>query len=690
MANGRPAKRRRITPPLDNRAVSETINAKDLFNRAADWNLEQAYERRPRRREQKESTRLPIKTAEGRIEQIRESLAANDEDEDSDIFSATDNEDARQGETPPTEEAERMPQMPLKQQVIVAQEELAKIAGLINEDPEEHSNLFKKLSELTASASQPVVKNLGLATQAAVYVDVIPGYRIRAYNEEDLGSKVSKDVRKLRQYEQALVSGYQTYVKQLAKEFRRSRRKGKSSSNTPSVPTTCVCKLLISVPHFNFRTDLLKVVVDQLSSQQTSADFRKCLDTLSEFFATDDDGAPSFEAVTLLTKMMKAKDYRVHEDVLNTFFNLRLLSELSPQTSDAKTDNANQPTYHGKKLKSKWEHRTKRERKIARERRAVEKDMKEASAIVDHTEREKLQSETLKAVFATYLRILKLRIAGLIGPVLEGLAKFAHLINQDLFGDLLEVLKDIITRHEAEAAEKIEKNTTPTITKRGEEIEEIGTDFRTPLLATQTAFTLLSSQEVSKSASALHLDLSFFTAYTYRTLYPLALSPSLEPSTALPAPNPNSYSPTTTSKDDPPPHKINVSTPTLLLTRILSSLLLPPSSPPPTPTLLAAFLKRLLTLSLHTPEKSTLALLALLSQITTKHGRKVNSLWHSEERQGEGVFDGKAETVEGTRVWSAGTGVWEGEVLRRHFCPGVREGWEGVQGVIRGLEGEGG
>ena len=76
----------------------------------------------------------------------------------------------------------------------------------------------------------------------------------------------------------------------------------------------------------------------------------------------------------------------------------------------------------------------------------MEKDFKEADAVVSHEDREKVQSETLKMVFVTYFRILKIRSPHLTGAVLEGLAKYAHLINQDFFGDLLEALKDIISQ----------------------------------------------------------------------------------------------------------------------------------------------------------------------------------------------------------------------------------------------------
>jgi nucleolar complex protein 3 len=86
---------------------------------------------------------------------------------------------------------------------------------------------------------------------------------------------------------------------------------------------------------------------------------------------------------------------------------------------------------------------------------------------------------------------------------------------------------------------------------------------------------------------------------------------------------------------------------------------------------------------MHTPEKSTLAILGLMQQVTKKHGKKVAALWHSEERRGDGTFDPLSGDVEGSNPF-AGT-VWAGEVLRLHYCPGVREGVRGVEGNVRGV-----
>ncbi|KAI9815527.1 MAG: hypothetical protein M1827_002661 [Pycnora praestabilis] len=674
-ARGPAFKRRRLSPPQISgeentspstlEAESDSNGANDFASRALQWNLEQDYEKAPRKSkgEKKENTRLPVKTAEGRVEHLQAPDVVQ-EDGDSWLDSEEDGEGEDLEAAVPM--VEQVSKVPFRQQILEAKEELANIASLINEDPEEHSGAFRTLSKL-AESSNITIKKLALATQLAVYRDVIPGYRIRPVAEDDMKEKLSRDVRQLRNFEQALVGSYQSYVRDLA-QLAKGSRKGFAgdAASLASVALSCACSLLLAVPHFNFRGELLKILIDKLSASRVDDDFVKCRETFETLFRDDDDGTPSLDAVSMLTKMMKARNYRIQESVLDILLHLRILSEFSLKGSQNSIDKPNdQSTYRGKKLKEKREFRTKKQRKLQKDRKEVEKEMKEADATVSHEERDRMQAETLKLVFVTYFRILKARTPSLMGAVLEGLAKYAHLINQDFFGDLLEALKDLIGHAELLAAPDEDDFETEE-----EESSRTRNPTRETLLCIITAFALLQGQE--SAAKTLHLDLSFFITHLYRTLYPLALNSDLELSAkSLHLPDPDmaasAASPTTAN------NRINVQTTTILLLRSLSSVLLPSTSIRAVPPLrLAAFTKQLLTCTLHLPEKSALATLGLLGRVTKTHGRKLAGMWNSEERKGDGVFDPLRGEVEGSNPFACT--VWEGELLRRHFCPGVREG----------------
>ena len=685
-------KRRKVTPtdysdeetsPSTLVAESDAPGVEDFFSTAARWNLEQDYEQRPRKlkKKDKENTRLPIKTAEGWVEQLQ---VPEVKEEDGDRWLASDN-DEEEIQKLDAEAAEEKPKIPVRQQILEAKEEMARIASLINENPEEHAGAFRTLAQIPSSKNI-TIKKLALATQLAVYKDVIPGYRIRPLSEADMTEKVSKEVRRLRAFEQALVGSYQSYVKVLARYAKSSRGDVAAGQATlATVAISCACTLLLAVPHFNFRGDLLKILVQKLSGKRTDEDFVRCRETLETLFRDDEDGTPSLDAVALLTRMMKARGWRVDESVLNTFLHLRLLSEFSSKGSQNHID---KPSEHGgisgKKPKFKKEFRTKKQRKLMKERKVVEKEFKEADATVSYEERDRMQAETLKLVFVTYFRILKARVPNLMGAVLEGLAKYAHLINQDFFGDLLEALKDLTAQADALLNENDEEDKEADAdvdadADDDEDDEAARRDAtRESLLCIITAFALLEGQDASKAAATLSLDLSFFIAHLYKTLYSLALNPDIELSAKsmhLPNPHGPSHMPSTTN------NKVNVQTTTVLLLRSLSSILLPPASTRAVPPVrVAAFTKQLLTSSLQLPEKSALAMLGLMTKVTKTHGRKISGMWNTEERRGDGVFDPLRVDLEGSNPYAST--VWEGELLRLHYCPGVREGARGIEKTI--------
>lgn len=87
-----------------------------------------------------------------------------------------------------------------------------------------------------------------------------------------------------------------------------------------------------------------------------------------------------------------------------------------------------------------------------------------------------------------------------------------------------------------------------------------------------------------------------------------------------------------------------------------------------------------MTTSLQVPEKSAIATLSLLNQVTKHHSRRIAPLWNSEERKGDGVFNPYATDIEATNVFAGN--VWEGELLRMHYCPQVRDAAMGIEKMI--------
>ncbi|EFX00636.1 nuclear export protein noc3 [Grosmannia clavigera kw1407] len=688
--NSRPLKRRKGSPPPSgegrtSRKKGPTDEVEPAFfnKNAANWDLERDYAKKAKK--QKTNDRLPIRTADGVLREAvkvapesgaggEDAFGSDDSDSDNGhSHGRKDKNGRRHGRDAERTEEGAKPRLSEAQQVRVAKEELAKIALKLNENPEDNPGAFKALAQVARQATWSVaVQKLCIATQMAVYKDVIPGYRIRTLGEEPAaaggGEKLSSDVRRIRAFEQSLLAGYQGYLRELSR-LGRGRSGGVYNESLANVALTCACTLLNSVPHFNFREDLLRIIVGRLSGRRVDESFVRCRTALETLFREDEEGRPSMETVALLAKMMRARDYRVDESVLNTFLHLRLLSEFSGKASQDRVDRpGDDETAGARKSREKKEFRTKRQRKQLKEQKALDRDLAQADALVAHEERDRMQSETLKLVFATYFRILKLRVPNLMGAVLEGLAKYAHLINQDFFGDLLEALKDLVRYGDGQS------NSKPDADDKGDEDE----DDREALLCTVTAYALLAGQDAHNARSDLHLDLSFFTTHLFRSLFPLALEADIEKRAGSLQQKLADATGSGSSSGHKEGSKVNLQTTTVLLVRCLTAVLLPPYNIRSVPPLrLAAFSKQLMSVALHVPEKSTQAVLALLLDVADTHGKKISALWNTEERKGDGTFQPLSETVETSNPFA--TTVWEGELLRRHYCPKVREGVKALE-----------
>lgn len=89
-----------------------------------------------------------------------------------------------------------------------------------------------------------------------------------------------------------------------------------------------------------------------------------------------------------------------------------------------------------------------------------------------------------------------------------------------------------------------------------------------------------------------------------------------------------------------------------------------------------------MTTSLQLPEKSAIATLSLMNQVSKHHARRISPLWYSDERKGDGVFNAYANDVEATNVYAGS--VWEGELLRQHYCPQVRDSVLDIEKMMTG------
>ena len=117
------------------------------------------------------------------------------------------------------------------------------------------------------------------------------------------------------------------------------------------------------------------------------------MNSVISVFRADQSGVPSLEIVRLLNRMVKERRFNVHPNVLTCLLHLRLKTELGVRASEAKVEREEikrEKVKQGRKSKGQGAvstHISKRARKALKERKEIEKEMKEAEAGVDKEER---------------------------------------------------------------------------------------------------------------------------------------------------------------------------------------------------------------------------------------------------------------------------------------------------------------
>lgn len=206
-------------------------------------------------------------------------------------------------------------------------EEIAVACNKLMTAPEQHVGMLRLLNRL-AGDEDPVVSRLGMVSAAAVYKDIAPGYRIRLPTEKELQVVVSKDVRALRDYESALLRGYQAFLRTLlskaqakpppqmaaaapplpagAKPPKPSKQAAAATLADSRVAVRCMCLLLSSLPHFNFGVDLLQAIVPRMASGDEAARGMAC-GAVKSLLEQDVQGTVAVQAVQLVADLVKTR-----------------------------------------------------------------------------------------------------------------------------------------------------------------------------------------------------------------------------------------------------------------------------------------------------------------------------------------------------------------------------------------------
>ena len=195
-------------------------------------------------------------------------------------------------------------------------------------------------------------------------------------------------------------------------------------------------ELLISHPEFNFTENIIQFSVPYLNN--ANLDLRTIVKTgLDRLFKNDKRGQVSYLVVRSINHHLKAKKrQKIRPEMLNVLLSLKLYHLENPNEI---------ATAHLDTKKKKREEMSKKERKLAKQRAKLDKELLEAKAEESKETRLKFATEISNLLFAVFFRLIKnpdskdfreaaiITNRNLLRPVLTGLAKFGHLMSIDYF-----------------------------------------------------------------------------------------------------------------------------------------------------------------------------------------------------------------------------------------------------------------
>ncbi|XP_015201856.2 nucleolar complex protein 3 homolog [Lepisosteus oculatus] len=462
-------------------------------------NVVENYEKMPRKmqkREEKEVIHLlPIKDKTGVIPQsmekpVLEKVVEEAEEED------TNAEEVSVPEPLPVLSRQEM----LSQRRQRLEERKAHIAELGSAILSEPVNNIKKVKELRSMLMEVdpfvavTVRKLVMVSLMEVFKDIVPSYRIRPLTEAEKATKVKKETQQLREFEQGLVSQYKFYLENLEQTVKDWKQMKKKKSDAVSlkayrglaeVALKCLCELLTAFPHFNFHNNIIVMIVPLMNDPSRKVS-DMCCEAVKKMLKQDKVGQASLGMVKVISGLVKSRNYDVKPEVLKTLLCLRIKEmEVMKDAEDVA------PKKKFMTFKEKRKNLSRMQRKWKKAEEKLERELLEAEASESKEKKMKLHTETLNIVFLIYFRILKKAQKSVLLPtVLEGLAKFAHLINVEFFDDLLMVLHNLI--------------------------ESGVLSYRESLHCVQTAFHVLSGQ-----GDVLNIDPLKFYTHLYKTVLKL-------------------------------------------------------------------------------------------------------------------------------------------------------------------------
>ena len=128
------------------------------------------------------------------------------------------------------------------------------------------------------------------------------------------------------------------------------------------VAIKCYCVLLLDVTHFNYRSNIIQLVVPRMNDRVNEPIATHCCKTVVQLFKQDKDFDASQEVVKAMARVIKASNYRAREEMVAALGALALKESAIREYRESKI--------HGKGggKKPDGPHRTRKDKKFDKAR----------------------------------------------------------------------------------------------------------------------------------------------------------------------------------------------------------------------------------------------------------------------------------------------------------------------------------
>jgi len=337
-----------------------------------------------------------------------------------------------------------------KELLEAAKNTIAVLSLALTADPQKSISNLKQLLDFACgkkvhSLIKMSIQKLAIASLTKVFADIAPGYPIRERSEKELKQKMQKDTRALVNFESTLLSNYLKFLQTLEKQVhyftnpkQRLFDENHEYFKLGIVAARAMGQLAVKLTHFNYATNVISCVIRLATSNYHPLVLEAC-DSLSTVLKEDLHFKISFHIVKTISGFLSKKSNCISPEILSIFLSLNVKEV---DRGEAKKE---KKTLEVKKSQLLKEKKSKTESKFIYQLKQMEHDLKKIEASETLSTKMKYGTETMKNLFLIYFKIIrKMSTTKLLGPVLEGLSKFAHLINIEFFDDLIGSLEELL------------------------------------------------------------------------------------------------------------------------------------------------------------------------------------------------------------------------------------------------------